>query len=330
MAERVEIINKILRDYEDIRGKTERDRAERTERINEQYPRIAELVTLINEGGHEMVNKIKRDPQNQQKYLNEYAESMKKLRAEKEYIMVKNNIPADYDKVRHVCEKCSDTGFLPDGEKCSCFLQKLINYAYEQSDMGKMIEKCNFDTFNINYYSKKKPDGFEESPYEYMENVLMRCKNFCRDFDNREKGIIFTGNPGLGKTFLSSCIAKELMDMGKSVIYKRAPRLFMLYNEYRFSRDKDREFLENLYGCDLLIIDDLGVEEVNQSSRAFFIDLLDERGARSKKTIITTNLNMNEITRIYSSRLTSRIYENFIMFGLYGEDIRIQKLKNNV
>ena len=161
-----------------------------------------------------------------------------------------------------------------------------------------------------------------------MKQIYNRARTFCENFDYENKGLVFYGGTGLGKTFLSSCIAKELMDNGKTVVYLSAPRLFMIYEDYRFNRLDDDSVMDDIYLSDLLIIDDLGTEFQNKGNMAFLFDLLNNRISNGKKIIISTNYNMNELTKMYSSRFTSRLYEFFLIYGFYGNDIRIEKLKN--
>ena len=138
---------------------------------------------------------------------------------------------------------------------------------------------------------------------------------------------MFYGEVGQGKTFLSSAIAKELLQKGEEVIYMRATKLFNTYEDYKFNRIQDKDFLKKIYSCDLLIIDDLGTENPTKMNVSFLLDLLDERLNRGNSIIINTNLKVSELSSTYSKRFTSRIVENFVAYEFYGEDIRIQKVK---
>ena len=160
-----------------------------------------------------------------------------------------------------------------------------------------------------------------------MVRIYNSCKRFCENFESEVKSILFYGPTGLGKTFLSSAVAKEIMDSGKTVVYTRATRLFAMNDDYKFGRNSDKSVIDNIYNADLLIIDDLGTEPYNKNSISFLFDVINERIAENKKMIINTNLQLNELTKLYSTRFTSRLYEYFILYKFYGEDIRIQKLK---
>ena len=196
------------------------------------------------------------------------------------------------------------------------------------SNIEETIKTQNFDTFSFDYYSKDVGEN-GVSVYDNMMKIYNNCKRFCDNFDNETKGLVFYGSTGLGKTFLSSAIAKELMDKGKMVIYIRATKLFSINEDYKFGRNTDRSVIDNIYKADLLIIDDLGTEPFNKNNLAFLFDVINERTANNKKIIINTNLQISEITKMYSMRFTSRLYEYFMMYKFYGEDIRIQKLRRS-
>lgn len=323
------ILNKIMNEYDELRTRAANERRMSIERVNKKVPKIAEIDNEIFRRGLENTNNILKNPQKKDEYNNDFSKNLRRLEAEKRELLKKYNIPEDYDKYRYSCKNCNDTGYDSNGKKCTCFKQKLINEAYSMSNLANLVKKQNFETFSFDYYSKK-PFENEKSPYENMVMIYNKCKTFCENFDNETKGIVFYGSTGLGKTFLSSAIAKELMDNGKIVVYVRATKMFALYEDYRYGRNADKSVIDNIYNADLLIIDDLGTESSNKNNTAFLFDVVNERIAENKKIIINTNLPFNEITNIYSFRFTSRLYENFNMYKFYGDDIRIQKMKNNV
>ncbi len=323
-----EIIKKIMEEYDEIRDIKETERNERVKKIYEKYPEIKKIDKEINLSGAENVKKIINSPEKADDFNKSLKEKFKILRKKRAEIIEENKIDENFDKIKHVCENCSDTGFLPSGEKCNCFKQKIINYRYRRSNLSEILESDNFNSFSFEYYSKEKSGKNDASPYENMKQIYNRARTFCENFDYENKGLVFYGGTGLGKTFLSSCIAKELMDNGKTVVYLSAPRLFMIYEDYRFNRLDDDSVMDDIYSSDLLIIDDLGTEFQNKGNMAFLFDLLNNRISNGKKIIISTNYNMNELTKMYSSRFTSRLYEFFLIYGFYGNDIRIEKLKN--
>ena len=319
--------NKILAEYEIIRSRNRALMEKEREDIYIKFPEIKEIDNEIYRAGAKNVKRIMKDPKKADDYNNDYKNILSELNKKRNQIIVKNNISPDFDKIKYDCEKCKDTAFLPDGKRCDCFNKKIINERYKKSNLFKNMQKENFDTFSFDYYSKEKIKGYNISPYENMERIYKRCKNFCDNFDNEDKGLLFYGGTGLGKTFLSSSIAKDLMDKGKTVLYLRASKLFSVFEDYRFSKLPDNDEINDIYDCDLLIIDDLGTEMQNKNNMSVLFDLVNERFSKNKKIIINTNYNLTELTKVYSSRFTSRIYEYFLIYGFFGEDIRILKLK---
>lgn len=322
------VLNKIMDEYETLRMNAVNDRKKRIDNVNKRFPRIAEIDKEIFKRGLDNTRNILKNPEKKDEFNIDFKENFKRLKEEKAKIISQNNISPDYDEYKYFCNICHDTGYDDSGKKCNCFRQRLINEAYSMSNMEDIVKKQNFDTFSFNYYSKECSDGMI-SPFENMTKIYNNCKKFCKNFDSNEKNIVFYGPAGLGKTFLSSAIAKEIMDRGKTVVYVRATKMFSLYEDYKFGRNMDKSVIDNIYNCDLLIIDDLGTEPVNKNNLSFLFDVVNERVSKEKKIIINTNLQISEISKIYTTRFTSRLYEYFMFYKFFGEDIRIQKLKED-
>lgn len=322
-----ELTKKILSDYELIRTRNRSLRDKNREEVYKKFPEIKAIDDEIYKSGAENVKRIMKNPENADNFNAEYSKTLAFLKEKRNKLIEKNNIDPEFDLIKYDCIDCKDSGFLSDGKKCNCFNKKLINERYKKSNLFETLDKENFDRFSFEYYSNEIIKGYNISPYENMERIYKRSKNFCENFDNENKGLLFYGSTGLGKTFLSSAIAKDLMDKGKTVLYLRASKLFSIFEDYRFNRLEDNYDIDDIYNCDLLIIDDLGTEMQNKNNMSVLFDLVNERFGRGKKIIINTNYNLNELTKIYSSRFTSRIYEHFLVYGFFGEDIRILKLK---
>ena len=322
-----EAAKKIMDEYENLRSRKEDEKCARIAQIYSDFPEIEAIDREIYQSGAENVKNILKSLEKADELNREYKNKLNKLKEKRKEIIEKNGIDPKFDAVKYNCEKCFDTGFLSNGKKCVCFNQQLINYRYKRSNLSEILERENFNTFSFDYYSKEN-DGKKPSPYENIKTIYSRAKKFSEGFDNEEKGLVFYGAAGLGKTFLSSCIAKALMDSGKTVVYLNAPRLFMMYENYRFNRLEDDSVINDIYSADLLIIDDLGTEPQTKNNISFLFDLLSDRLSNNRKMLISTNYNMNELTQMYSSRFTSRLYEYFLIYGFYGNDIRIEKLKN--
>lgn len=321
-----EILDKVFSDYEKSRTTARNNRDHRVEKIEKEYPELAEIDMQITKLGLENMKNVIDDPKKSDEYNENFKNQLKKLNKKKQKILNENEIPADYNEIKYNCKKCNDTGYTSDGKKCSCFIQKVINEEYKNSNIEELLEKENFQTFSFKYYSDKK-DKNGLSPLENMHCIYKIARSFCENFNKEKKGLIFTGKPGLGKTFLSSCIAKELIDNGKSVIYITAECLFETYSDYKFGKNTDESSIRKMRNCDLLIIDDFGAQMTNSMGEAFLQDMLNERLLYERKVIINTNLTIKEIAKLYGNRLGSRIYEYFIVSTFIGDDIRIKKFK---
>ena len=235
--------------------------------------------------------------------------------------------PLDYFEPIYTCPDCHDTGYI-NGQKCHCFKQAIINTVYSQSNIREILSRENFSTLSFDYYSdEQKNPATGLSALATAKLAVTNCHDFIDNFENKPKNIFFYGNTGVGKTFLSHCIAKELMDSAYSVIYFTAAGLFDILAENTFGKrqDKDSDVFEHIYDCDLLIIDDLGTELPNSFTVSQLFICLNERILRQKSTIISTNLALEDIKSIYSERTFSRISSNYTILRITGDDIRIQK-----
>ncbi len=254
-------------------------------------------------------------------------------------LLVSAGFPADYLDPVYECPDCQDTGFIRDPDspgtihRCHCFHQAVIDLLYTQSGLKEILEKENFSTFSLDYYSSELKDpATGKTSRQNMEDILAYCKNALSCFDQIPANLFFYGDTGLGKTFLTHCIARELLESSHSVMYYSAFSLFEWLAQITFGKETaDREdpgvlsHIRYLYECDYLIIDDLGTELTNSfvSSRLFAI--LNERAARKKGTLISTNLSLPGFAQTYSERIFSRITSGYRLLHFFGNDIRIQK-----
>lgn len=325
MAEN-EIINKILDSYDEKRQRAAKKRREKIEEVYLKYPRIHEIDNEMNRLGMENIQKILKDGKNHEKYNAELNENLERLEKERDVLLEKYNIPKNFKEYEYECALCSDTGYTPDGKKCVCFKQSVMNERYNSSNIGHMMKKFNFDTFSFDMYSKDK-GSYMTSPYDNIQRIYKRTRDFCNNFDSMNKSMLFYGKTGLGKTFLSCAAGKELIEQGKTVAYIRAGKLFSTFEDYRFGRLQDKSVIDNLYSCDLLIIDDLGTESSGKMNNSTLFDIFDERTTMEKKLIISTNLDLSELGKRYSMRFMSRVMENCIVCHFIGEDIRYKMME---
>lgn len=317
-------IRRIMNEYDELRTIARAKRDSLVEKVHNDVPEIKKIENEINRLGIENFGNIIKNPEKAQEINAEFEKNLASLNEKKAEILKINNIPADYDEVKYTCEKCFDTGY-EDTKKCSCFTQKLINLRYDLSNMKEMLH--DFSEFSFDYYSNKKVENLGITERENIEIIYQKAVDFCEN--EYSKNLFFYGGCGFGKTFLSSCIAKRMMDSGKTVIYTSATGLFSDYEDYKFGKKENDDFevmRDLMRDCDLLILDDLGAEVISSLSCQLLNEIINERIITKKKMIISTNMNMKGITEKYSDRIASRIYEAFEILHFVGTDIRVQKL----
>lgn len=236
--------------------------------------------------------------------------------------------PEDYLELQYTCPLCRDTGFSGN-DLCSCFRQAAARHIYDQAKIAPLLEKENFDTFRIDYYSEAVDPRFGISPAENMRTIAARCRQYIQNFDTRFSNLFIYGETGVGKSFLTHCIANELLKASHSVLYLTAFELIEAFEKHTFGNTGDNEdslyedtLFDSILNCDALIIDDLGTETVNNFTVSQLFLCLNHRQQYRKSTIISTNLPVEAIQDIYSERIFSRIISYYDIFLIIGDDIR--------
>ncbi len=290
-----------------------------TKRRKEIYDLIPEYQQLENTVATSSVERVRMLIDGETTDLEDYRDKIAANAKRRETLLAEHGYPVNYLEPVYTCPDCQDTGYI-SGQKCHCFRQQEITLLYEQSNIQEIIEKENFSTLSYEYYQGEDLIRFQ--------NAVNVSKDFVNAFKNHYQNLFFYGTVGTGKSFLSGCIAKELLQNGKSVIYFSSCGLFDTLARYSFdARSKEAlyNFYQDLYNCDLVIIDDLGTEVTNSFVTSQLFGCLNERSLRRKATIISTNLSLEELRDRYSDRIFSRITSNFTICKLSGPDIRIYK-----
>ncbi len=318
----------LIKIYDKKRLEATKEQAKRQELIHASIPRIAQIDDKMSAIGVKLAKAAFNPKVNTAELIVEFQEENQNLIKQKHELLIMNNYPADYLDLHFDCNQCNDTGYMGT-EQCTCLSQSLINVAYEQSNLKHILEYENFDTFDFEYYSKEVDEKFGRSPHENMQNLYRFCVHFVHKFDGSFQNILFHGNTGLGKTFLCNCIAKDLLDKGKTVLYLPAVQLFQLFETARFHREDMEEFskemLDTLLTVELLIIDDLGTEFITSFTGPELFNTINTRVLNQKATIISTNLSLEELKEQYSDRIVSRILGSYEVLPVFGQDIRIIK-----
>lgn len=324
-------IRQILLEYEKRRDRAEKELEYRQDEVYKIIPRLKEIDDEIAKVGIKLSRAILQNPSNYEVEVAKIREHTEKLKQEKAVLLTENNIPLSFLEINYTCNLCKDTGFVSSGMKCKCFKQRLIDKAYDMSNISHSLENENFQTFNIEVFSDDKFEDEELTPKENMVNISSVAESFVINFDkNNGENLLFYGTTGLGKTFLCNCIAKALLDKGKIVVYQTAFKILEILEEYKFNRDKSPEIRESynlLFNCDLLIMDDLGTELTNTFTNVELFNIINTRLIANKKTIVSTNNSPLEIAEKYSDRIYSRIFGEFTILKFYGPDLRWETKK---
>lgn len=326
-------LKNLLKEYEQKRNHALIDLDRRKQELYSSNKKLQEIDSTINTYAINISKSILTNPNNSS-YVDELKNKIFSLQSEKQNILNSLNINAAYFKPNFECNICEDTGYVKDGTNfnlCNCIKQKLFNIEFNKCNISN-LKNNNFDNFNINLYSNDINEDLYSSnisPKENIENIKDIALSFINNFDNSdEKNLLFTGNTGLGKTFLSDCIANELLKLGKTVLYQTAPVMLDSIIDYRFNKN-NANIYENILDVDLLIIDDLGTECMNSMKFSELFNVINTRLLNQNnhitKTIISTNLNLKELRDKYDERIFSRFVGFYNICRFFGEDIRFKK-----
>ncbi len=295
----------------------------RTEELERKYPDLKKLNLAIRETGLRIFDSAFEAGVDIEKRVAEIEREYNENISFRSKFLEAYGYPTDYLDAKYECSACKDEGFDDDGKMCICMKRALALATYKSSGIGKLIEKQSFDNFKLDYYEKGKER-------DNMKAVLEDCRAYAGGFNSKTaENLLFFGTTGLGKTHLSTSIAKEVIDRGFDVVYVTAQDLFEDFEHDKFSRNyssTQENSTEKYFECDLLIIDDLGTELSNQFTVSCLYNLINSRINSEKPMIINTNLNQNDLRDRYADRITSRLFGEFSVMCFFGKDIRLKKL----
>ncbi len=306
----------IRREYDAKQLKNRRILEKRKQEVYTKCPAYEDAVNAISKLSLEYGKKIiDGEPGSAEAYHNALAA----LSQKKTDLLLQSGYPTDYLDPIYDCQDCQDTGYF-NGQKCHCLQQKIINILFAQSNLQEILNSSHFSKLSYEYYQGEDLINFKKA----VDTSLSFIKNFAVNDHN----VLFYGEVGTGKSFLSNCIASEILKQGYSVIYFSATNLFNMLSRYSYDQN-NKELLyktyEDLYNCDLVIVDDLGTEISNNFTNSQFFSFINERLLHRKSIIISTNLGLEEIKLRYSERIFSRLTSSFTFRKLSGPDIRALK-----
>lgn len=328
-------LENLLNEYEQKRRRAQMDAESKILELYKQYPVLEKIDDEMNQYAISKSKSILNGEKNMKKFDLE----MSKLKAKKEQFLNEKKIDINLYKPKYECKDCNDTGYIQDENgksvMCHCLKQDLLNLSYNKSNLSD-IKNENFDNFNIDLFSDEvnaKKYKIKTSPRQNIINIKNKCMKFIENFEDlEEKNLFFCGNTGLGKTYMSNAIANEILKKGKTVLYQTAPVLLETVIDGKFNKYKNQnsdEFYKNVLTVDLLIIDDLGTENINSMTVNELFTIINTRilnlNNKPTKTIISTNLSIEQIFKIYEERIGSRIAGYYNIFQFVGEDLRLKR-----
>lgn len=324
-----EAVKRIERQYEIKRTQADALFIAEKKEIYDANPRLAELDKEITSCGIRTARlSLQPNSDEIQKEIKDLQNKILELKSEKQKILHKLKVTLS---PKYTCSKCNDTGYiLKNGlsEMCSCMKQELLNEAYNKSNMYNLQDET-FDNLDLNLFSTEpnlERYGSPTSPRENIQKIIQVSKDFIKDFSSKDqKNLLFTGSAGIGKTYISSCIANEIIKNGHTVLYQTAPLLLDSIFDYKYNNKATKALYDNLFNVNLLIIDDLGTENLTAAKFSEIFTLLNARLLTpNTKTIISTNFSLEELSKMYDTRIVSRLIGSFNICRFFGEDIRLK------
>lgn len=323
-----DMLKKVLAQYDQKRERAEKEYYNRKLQLYTRIPELKEIDKEISLTGVLISKALINNPNSYEEKLAEIHEKMNALKSKRAILFTDNNVARDFSEIKYDCSDCQDTGYLPNGKRCNCLQQALTNYTFEMSNINALLERENFNTFDVNIFSTDKYKDEKLTPRQNIMEIISIVEEFIRNFtDKNGDNLLFYGSTGLGKTFMCNCIAKDLLDRRQIVLYQTAFKMLDIIRNYKFtnSYDEKNTLQYNLiFEADLLIIDDLGTEVPNSFTVGELYNIINSRLIANKKTIISTNLSPSELSEIYTTRVFSRILKHYRKLNFYGSDLRRQ------
>ena len=297
----------------------EAETAARRAQVLQAYPRLREIDQALRQSVAGAVAAAFRKGEDTTAAIAALKEKNLALQREREWILASAELDESVLDPPPFCPHCGGSGYV-GGSMCEC-LRELCRQEQKKELSSLLGGKESFDGFRLDLYPTEPDPNLGVSPRQLMERTFRRCRRYAREFGAGAPSLLFTGGPGLGKTFLSACIARAVADNGFSVVYDTAGKLFSDFEAVKFGgnqQDLTRKYLQ----CDLLIIDDLGTEMTTQFTQSVLYRVLNDRLLENRPVIVSTNLSDQALRQRYSAPIASRLLGAFEVCLFLGQDIR--------
>lgn len=297
----------------------EAEAAARTEQIYRQFPRLREIDHALRQSVAKAVSAAFRKGTDTTAAIEAIKTENLALQQEREWILEANDLDESALESAVICPKCGGSGYV-GAVMCEC-LQELCRQEQKKELSSLLSGRETFEGFRLEYYPAEPDPATGVSPRALMQNTFQLCRRYAREFSRRSPSLLFTGGPGLGKTYLSACIARSVADSGFSVVYDTAGKLFADFEAVKFGSDRS-DLTSKYLACDLLIIDDLGTEMTTQFTQSVLYQVINSRLMESLPVIVSTNLSAEALSRRYSGPIVSRLLGSYQLCPFLGRDIR--------
>lgn len=312
------------KEIEEIRRKNREAQSVRQNEVLLKIPEIADIEATLMKQGARLLSCVL----NRCEDFEEIKSNIQRLQKEKAELLKKNGFPEDYLNDIYSCDKCRDTGFV-EGRRCECLKSLIVKNIGENSNLTEHMREQRFENFDISLFASQGEKSLRV--VKEMQGICDRAILFAENFDKTKENFLIMGNAGTGKTFITSCIGNRALERGKTVYYQTAFRLFEIFENAKFGKGDDdaAEIVKYVYDVDLLIIDDLGTEFATQFTSASLFDIINSRIISGKSTVISSNLDFEGLSNLYSPRITSRFVGDYKAYKTVGTDLRVVLRERN-
>ena len=303
----------------------EEEQRQRIEKIYLDQPRLRQIDRELRATTARVMAAAFQQGQDPAQAIDRLREENLSLQREREWLLDTLGLEPDSLDETPLCETCGGSGYV-GAVMCDC-LKELCRQE-QRRELSYLLSSGpdRFESFRLDLYSDAVSGSWPISPRENMRGVLQECKAYAKGFSRQSDSLLLAGSPGLGKTFLCACIARQAAESGWSVIYDTAVHVFSEFEAAKFgsSTDENRSRTDRYFACDLLILDDLGTELSTPFVVSALYTIINTRLMEGAPTIISTNLTNQDLQNRYSAQIFSRLMGTYRHYLLYGEDIRVK------